>query len=121
MKPPSHKMRRLRVRIKPGGFLRIPLTLMQRSGWQPGDTLICEKEGDGIRLFKPPTETAWRIERLRRRISQHSADNSTGFSADTYGEYRRMTRSSTRQKNRNTPVGPYDGTTAADARQVSCI
>ena len=35
MKPPTHKKRRLIVRIKPGGFLRIPLSFLRHSGWYP--------------------------------------------------------------------------------------
>ena len=42
MKPPTLKRRRLIVRIKPGGFLWIPLSFLRHSGWQAGDVLLCE-------------------------------------------------------------------------------
>ena len=91
MKSPTRKKARLTLRIKPGGFLRIPLYFMYRSGWHSGDRLIVEVAGDRIHFVKPPTEIVWRIERLRQRIGSDSADNSPSFAARTYGEYRRMT------------------------------
>lgn len=91
MKPPTYKNRRLVVRIKPGGFLRIPLSFLHRSGWRAGDVLIFEAAGGCIRIIKPPTETVWRIERLRLRIGSGSADESPSFAARTYGEYLSMT------------------------------
>lgn len=93
MKPPTHKKRRLIVRIKPGGFLRIPLSFLRHSGWQAGDVLLCEAADGYLRLCKPPNETAWRIERLCRRLSPGSADDSPQFSARNYGEFRRMSLS----------------------------
>ena len=93
MKPPTHKKRRLIVRIKPGGFLRIPLSFLRQSGWQAGDVLLCEAVDGYLRLCKPQTETAWRIERLRRRLSPGCADDSPQFYARNYGEFRRMSMS----------------------------
>ena len=93
MKPPTYKKRRLVVRIKPGGFLRIPLSFLHRSGWRAGDVLIFEAAGGCIRIIKPPTETVWRIERLRRRLSPAGGVNSPPFSARNYGEFHRMSRS----------------------------
>ena len=78
MKPPTYKKRRLVVRIKPGGFLRIPPSFLRRSGWRAGDVLMCEAADGCIRLFKPPTESAWRIERLRLRIARLSAGRENG-------------------------------------------
>ena len=70
MKPPTCKRRRLIVRLKPGGFLRIPLSFLRHSGWQAGDVLLCEAVDGCLRLFKPPSVIARRVERLRRRIAQ---------------------------------------------------
>ena len=86
MKPPTDKKRRLIARIKPGGFLRHPLTFLRHSGWQTGDVLLCEVVDGYLRLCKPPSETAWRIERLRRRLEPGPADDSPRFSARNDGE-----------------------------------
>ena len=91
MKSPTRKKARITLRIKPGGFLRIPLCFLYRSGWHSGDRLIVEVAGDRIYLVKPPTEIVWRIERLRQRIGFGSADDSSISAVRTYGEYRRMT------------------------------
>lgn len=93
MKPPVRTMRRITVRIKPGGLLRIPLRFLRGSGWRSGDVVICEAFGDSIHLFKPPTETVCRIERLRRRLNPVRADDLPAFAARNCGEYRRMIRS----------------------------
>lgn len=93
MKTPTYRRRRLIARIKPGGFLRLPLPFLRHSGWRPGDVLICEMADGYIHLFKPPTETTWRIERLRRRLSPGSADDSPSFSACNDAEFRRMSQS----------------------------
>lgn len=92
MKPPTYKRRRLIVRIKPGGFVQIPLSFLRHSGWQPGDVIICEAADGYLRLCKPPTKVAWRIERLRRRLSPGNADDSLRFSARNYAEFRRMSK-----------------------------
>lgn len=91
MKPPAHNKRRLIVRIKPGGILQIPLLFLRRSGWRLGDIVICEVAGDRIHLCKPLTETTWCIERLRRRLNRGGTDDSAGFAAHSYSEYRWMT------------------------------
>ena len=93
MKPPTCKRRCLIVRLKPGGFLRIPLPFLRHSGWQSGDVLLCEVVEGYLRLCKPPTETTWRIERLRRRLSPGSTDDSPRFSARNDAEFRRMSQS----------------------------
>ena len=86
MKPPTYKRRRLIVRIKPGGFLRIPLSFLHHSDWQAGDVLICELVDGCLRLFIPPTETDWRVERLRRRLEPGRADDSPRVSAHDDGK-----------------------------------
>ena len=90
MKPPTCKRRRLIVRLKPGGFLRIPLSFLRHSGWRPGDVLLCEVVDGYLRLCKPPTETARRIERLRKRLEPGRTDDSPRFSPRNYGELRRQ-------------------------------
>lgn len=70
MRPPAYKRCRRIVRIKPGGFLRIPPAFLRHFGWQPGDVIVCMVEDGYLRLFKPPSMTTRRLERLRRRIAQ---------------------------------------------------
>lgn len=94
MKPPTRTKRRTILWIKPGRFLRIPLNFLGGSTWRSGDVVIFEVVGDSIHLFKPPTETVWRIERHRRRLNRARVDDSPALATRTYGEYRRMIRSS---------------------------
>lgn len=98
MKPPTPKRRRLIVRIKPGGFLRIPLSFLYRSGWQTGDVLICDvaSGAGGADSWSPALQTTDRDRLAYRTVAPTAesdrADDSPRFSPRNYA-LRRMSRS----------------------------
>jgi hypothetical protein len=88
MKPRRHLLQRLRIRIKPGGFLRFPPLFLERAGWRIGDCLLMRIVNGRFVWTRFPDERAWRIDRLRRR-SRSTAELLQGVSAvRTLGNYR---------------------------------
>ncbi len=90
MKPVVKKARRVRVRLRPGGLLIIRPLQLRALGWSPKETWLYELAAGRIILFKKPSETQWRIERLRKRLDTQRMDRSLGCAPRTTAEFRAL-------------------------------
>jgi hypothetical protein len=55
----------LRLKLEPDGVLRLPSAVQAALGVRPGSVLVCELEGETVRILGP--RAAW--ERLRSRLN----------------------------------------------------
>lgn len=68
MKPHRSPRLTFKTKLAPGKVIRFKPHFLKAIGWDAGDTLVWIVKGAGSALiFKKPTETEWRIDRLRRR------------------------------------------------------
>jgi len=73
VKPHRPPFQSFKTKLAPGKIIRFKPCVLKSLGWNVGDVLVWVIKGYGVAtLFKKPTETEWRVERLKWRLGDQT-------------------------------------------------
>jgi hypothetical protein len=90
LKTLTHSYISLRVRIKPGRFIKLPPHILDGLKWTIGDILCVTVAGGGMTLARLPDEVAWQIDLLRLRTGSTAQVASASPAIQTHADYLRL-------------------------------
>jgi bifunctional DNA-binding transcriptional regulator/antitoxin component of YhaV-PrlF toxin-antitoxin module len=64
------KPKRMRIRVKSGGWIILPRNLVHEMGWKVGDLLDWRVEGSSATLSKVQGLTATQVRQIKKRVPQ---------------------------------------------------
>jgi hypothetical protein len=73
MKPVRRNLTATKLRLRPGGLLFLRPPWLRQMRWTADDTLVVRFDSGRLTLYRQPSESEWRIHRLRTRISPNYA------------------------------------------------